>query len=89
MKKVRLYFAILLIFTQLPLFAADYVSKDVDGTLIFKCAYCCHRVRIFKLKDGRYRVYSISFAGIVQAESPLKAARIACKEDKVNSEQNQ
>jgi len=84
MKKVRLYFAILLIFTQLPLYAADIVSKDVDGTLVYQCAYCCHRVRIFKLGDGRYRVYSTSFAGIIEAESPLKAARIACKEDKTN-----
>ncbi|MBT4287708.1 MAG: hypothetical protein HOD92_10250 [Deltaproteobacteria bacterium] len=84
MKKVGLFFAILLIFTQLPIFAADFVSKDVDGTLIYKCVYCCHRIRIFKLGEGRYRVYSISFAGIVEAESPLKAARIACKEDKTN-----
>lgn len=84
MKKIRLNIAILLIFIQLPLYAADFVSKDVDGTLIYKCANCCHQVRIYKLGDGRYRVYATSFAGIIEAESPLKAARAACKGNKAN-----
>lgn len=74
---------------QPTLFAAEYVSKNADGTLIYKCAYCCHQVRIFKLGNGQYRVYSTSFAGIITAESPLKAARIACKDDNVSAEQNQ
>ena len=89
MKKICLYFSTLLILMQPSLFAAEFVSKNVDGTLVFKCAYCCHQVRIFKLGNRQYRVYSTSFAGILTARSPLKAARIACKEDKVNAEQNQ
>ncbi len=74
---------------QMPLFAADFVSKNADGTLIYRCANCCDKVRIIKLGNGRYRVYSVAFAGILTAESPLKAARKACAGNKPNSGQNQ
>jgi hypothetical protein len=90
MMKKLIFILIILSTFSYPLFGAELVRKDSDGTLHYHCAYCCHRVRVYTLGNGRYRVYSVSYSGIVVADDPLHAARMACREDDMaapNSEQ--
>ncbi len=84
--KKALFAIFIIVMSVFSLPAAEFVRKDVDGTLHYQCNLCCNRVRVKFMGGGRYRVYAVKYAGMLTASDPLEAAKKACGEIPIEPE---